>query len=88
MEVVDAERPTRSVEESVSAEGKRLTRGTYRLRKTAAGGTLVTFTLEWLRAPRGDRMVAPLTRWVTARANAKSLRRLAEELDGRSAPGP
>jgi uncharacterized protein YndB with AHSA1/START domain len=86
MEVVDAERPTRSVEESVSAKGRRLTRGTYRLAPTAAGGTRITFTLEWLRAPLGDRLVAPLTRSVTRRANAKSLRRLAAELGGPSIP--
>jgi hypothetical protein len=81
MVVVEAERPTRSVEESVSGKGRRLTRGTYRLAPTAAGGTVVTFTLEWLRAPLADRLMAPLTRRITARANAESLRRLAAELD-------
>ncbi|HYC80271.1 MAG TPA: SRPBCC family protein [Solirubrobacterales bacterium] len=80
MEVVAAEPPSRSVEESVGARGRRLTRGTYTLEPTAAGGTRISFTLAWLRAPLGERLIAPLTRAVTRRANARSLRRLADEL--------
>lgn len=80
MEVVAAEPPARSVEESVSARGRRLTRGTYALEPTAEGGTRVSFTLAWLRAPLGERIGASLTRAVTRRANARSLRRLADEL--------
>jgi len=80
MEVVAAEPPARSVEESVSAKARRLTRGTYALEPTADGGTRVSFTLAWLRAPFGERLIAPLTRAVTRRANARSLRRLADEL--------
>lgn len=80
MEVVAAEPPARSVEESVSAGGRRRTRGTYALEPTAAGGTRVSFTLAWLRAPLAERLLAPVTRAVTRRANARSLRRLADEL--------
>jgi hypothetical protein len=80
MEVVAAEPPARSVEESVGAKGRRLTRGTYLLEPTAEGGTRISFTLTWLRAPLGERLIAPLTRTVTRRANARSLRRLADEL--------
>jgi hypothetical protein len=80
MEVVAAEPPSRSVEESVSAKGRRLTRGTYALEPTADGGTRIGFTLTWLRAPLGERLLAPLTRAVTRRANARSLHRLAAEL--------
>ena len=80
MEVVAAEPPSRSVEESVSAKGRRLTRGTYALEPTADGGTRIGFTLTWLRAPLGERLLAPLIRAVTRRANARSLHRLAAEL--------
>ena len=78
--MVAAEPPSRSVEESVSAKGRRLTRGTYVLEPTADGGTRISFTLTWLRAPLGERLLAPLTRAVTRRANARSLHRLAAEL--------
>lgn len=82
MEVVGAERPNTTIEESVSAEGRRRTRGTYMLAQ-APGGTRITFHLEWLQAPLGGRVAAPLTRAIAGRSNAKSLRRLAALLNDR-----
>lgn len=80
MEVVESSPPHRTVEESVSGGGRRRTRGTYTLEPTGAGGTRIDFTLAWLEAPLLERLLAPLTRSVARRANAKSLRRLAEQL--------
>jgi uncharacterized protein YndB with AHSA1/START domain len=80
MEVVAAENPSRTVEESVSGGGRRRTVGTYTLTTTGDGGTLISFTLEWLAAPMTERLIAPITRAVTKRANDRSLRRLAEGL--------
>ena len=85
MEVVAAERPRTTVEESVGAKGRRRTRGTYILEPLPGGGTRVTFELAWLEAPRSERLLAPITRSVVRRANAKALRRLAEALA--TAPG-
>lgn len=80
-EVVESERPRLTVEEGVSAHGKRHTRGTYRLEEGADGGTEVSFELVWLKAPRTERMVPPLTRVFLRRALGKGLRRLAKQLE-------
>ena len=83
MEVVVAERPRRTTEESVSAKGRRRTRGTYTLEELPGGGTRIRFELAWLEAPLSERLAAPLTRWVVGRNNRRSLRRLAEQLGAR-----
>jgi hypothetical protein len=83
MKVVAAERPRTTVEESFGAKGKRHTRGTYLLDELADGGTRITFELAWLEAPLSERLMAPITRSVVGRANAKALRRLAEALANR-----
>jgi Polyketide cyclase / dehydrase and lipid transport len=80
MEVTDAEPPRMTTEESVSAKGRRRTRGTYVLEPLPGGGTRISFELSWLEAPLIERLGSPLTRAVVRRANAKSLQRLAEVL--------
>jgi ribosome-associated toxin RatA of RatAB toxin-antitoxin module len=80
LEVKESERPVKTVEESIGAGGERHTRGTYLLAPAAGGGTEISFTLEWLAAPRSERLGAPLVRAVTKRSNAEALRRLAEKL--------
>ncbi len=80
-EVVESERPSRTVEEGVSAHGKRHTRGTYALAESPAGGTEVRFEMEWVEAPRTERAVPALTRVFLKRALGKGLRRLAKELE-------
>jgi len=77
MEVIEAEPPRTSTEESVSAKGKRRTRGTYVLDELPGGGTRINFELAWLEAPMRERLSAPLTRAVVRRANGKALERLA-----------
>jgi Polyketide cyclase / dehydrase and lipid transport len=86
MEVIAADPPRTTVEESIGARGRRRTRGTYRLDELPAGGTNVSFELAWLQAPLVERLAAPLTRAVVRRANAKSLSRLAEALAARDGP--
>jgi hypothetical protein len=80
LEVIDAQPPRETIEESVSAGGRRRTRGTYRLDALPEGGTRITFELTWLQAPLTDRLAAPLTRAVIRRGNERSLHRLAEQL--------
>jgi hypothetical protein len=80
MEVTDAEPPRTTSEESVSANGRRRTRGTYVLDELPGGGTRISFELAWLEAPLRERLGAPLTRAVVRRANARSLQRLAAVL--------
>jgi polyketide cyclase/dehydrase/lipid transport protein len=80
LEVVEVHPPATSVEETVGAGGRRRTRGTYLLEPAPAGGTLISFRFEWLRAPLVERMAAPLTRSVLRRGNQRSLERLAQRL--------
>lgn len=80
-EVVEAEAPSRIVEEGVGAGGKRRTRGTYRLEQLADGGSKISFELEWLEASRAERLIPPLSRAFVRRVNAKAMRRLGELLD-------
>jgi len=84
MEVVAAERPQMIAEESVSAKGRRRTRGTYRLEPDASGGTIIEFELEWLEATLLDRLAGPVARSIVRNANVRALQRLRvrlEELD-------
>jgi uncharacterized protein YndB with AHSA1/START domain len=80
MEVIDADPPRTSTEETVGAGGRRRTRGTYVLEELPGGGTRINFEFVWLQAPLTERLIAPVTRAVLRRGNQKSLERLAEAL--------
>jgi Polyketide cyclase / dehydrase and lipid transport len=79
--VVEADPPRRLVEETVGGpSGKRRTRGTYRLEGLPGGGTQISFELEFVELPRGERLMGPLQRAYVRRVNRKGMKRLAEEL--------
>jgi hypothetical protein len=80
-EVVESKRPDLIVETGVGAKGKRRTRGSYYLSDRPGGGTDLAFKLEWLEAPRSERLITPLTRAFVRRSNGKSLRRLKKQLE-------
>ena len=80
LEVIEADPPSRSTEQTVSAGGRRRTRGTYILEELPAGGTRISFEFAWLRIPLLERLAAPVTRAVVRRGNERSLARLAEQL--------
>jgi Polyketide cyclase / dehydrase and lipid transport len=80
LEVIEVDPPRRSVEQAVSAGGRRRTQGTYVLEETPGGGTRISFEFAWLQAPPAERLAAPITRSVAKRGNQRSLRRLAEQL--------
>jgi hypothetical protein len=79
-EVLESVPPVRTVEETVGANGKRRTRGTYTLEELPGGATEIHFQLEYLEAPGSERLAAPLIRAYMKRANAKAMRRLGEAL--------
>src|SRR3954452_3893106 len=83
VEVVEAQRPKRIVEEGVGLKGKRRTRGTYRLEQLSNGGTEISFELAWVDAARAESLVPPLTHAFVKRPNAKAMRRLAKLLAAR-----
>ncbi|MFJ8047731.1 SRPBCC family protein [Streptomyces luteogriseus] len=78
--VVEAEAPRRIVEHNVSAAGRRLAHGTYAIEPLRTGGTHVSFTYTWLRAPLADRLLAPVVRTTMRHANRTVMQRLASEL--------
>jgi Polyketide cyclase / dehydrase and lipid transport len=80
IEVVESSSPSRNVERNVSAKGKRVGRGTYELAELPAGGTRVSFTYSWDRAPLSDRVLAPVVRAILRRGNERAMQRLAEQL--------
>ena len=79
-EIVEAEAPSRIVEDGIGLKGKRHTRGTYRLQELPDGQTKLSFELEWLKASRAERLCPPLTRAFIRRPNGKAMRRLAKQL--------
>ena len=79
-EVVEVEEGARIVEQGVGANGKRRTRGTYRLEELPEGGTEISFELEWLQASKAERLAPPLIRAFIRRTNSKAMRRLAKIL--------
>ncbi len=80
-EVIESERPERTVEQAVSANGKRRTRGTYRLAEGPNGGTEISFELAWELVPRSERLFPPLSRAFLRRALGRAMRRLAKQLE-------
>jgi hypothetical protein len=80
IEVVESESPTRNVERNISAKGKRVGRGTYELDELPDGGTRVSFTYSWDRAPLADRALAPVVRAILRRGNERAMERLAAQL--------
>ena len=81
VEIVEADSGRRLVEETLGGpSAKRRTRGTYRLEALPDGGTKITFELEFLEMPTGERLMGPLNRAYVRRINRKAMRRLKERL--------
>ncbi|MFF0033880.1 SRPBCC family protein [Streptomyces avermitilis] len=80
IEVVEADPPRRIVERNVSAAGRRLAHGTYTIEPLRTGGSHVSFTYAWARAPLADRLLALVVRAAIRRSNLTVMRRLATEL--------
>jgi Polyketide cyclase / dehydrase and lipid transport len=81
LEVIASQPPARTVERTVGAGGKRVTRGTYTLSEQPGGRTLVEFELAYEQVPASERMAAPLIRAMLRRANERAMQRLREVLE-------
>lgn len=77
--VIEADPPHKTVEQGVSAGGKRRTQGTYTLRELP-GGTEVTFEFRYLEMPLRDRVMVPFLRSWLKRGNERAMERLSEQL--------
>ncbi len=81
VEIVEADSGRRLVEETTGgSRGKRRTRGTYHLEALPDDGTRITFELEFLEMPTGERLMGPLNRAYVKRVNRRAMRRLADQL--------
>jgi hypothetical protein len=80
IEVIEAERPVKTVERNIGAGGKRVGTGTYTLAELPAGGTRVTFTYAWQQAPWNERLAEPIVRGIARRGFERSMLRLVEQL--------
>ena len=81
IEIVEADSGRRLVEETTGGpRAKRRTRGTYRLEALPDGGTRITFELEFLQMPTGERLMGPVQRSYVRRVNRKGMKRLAHQL--------
>jgi hypothetical protein len=79
VEIVEADSGRRLVESTLGgSRGKRRTRGTYLLEPLPDGGTAISFELEFLELPTGEKLMGPLNRAYVRRVNRKAMRRLAE----------
>jgi hypothetical protein len=82
VEIIEADAGRRLVERTQGGSGgKRLTRGTYLLEALPDdAGTRISFELEMVEMPRGERLMGPLNRAYVKRVNRKAMRRLKERL--------
>jgi uncharacterized protein YndB with AHSA1/START domain len=81
LEVLESQAPVRTVERTVGAGGKRVTRGTYTLTEEPDGRTRVEFELVYEQGPASERMAAPLVRSMLRRANERAMERLRDVLE-------
>jgi uncharacterized protein YndB with AHSA1/START domain len=75
--VIAVEIPTRIVEESVGAGGKRRSHGTFALEPVGADATQVSFTLTPVALPASERLVWPVLRIWLRRQTQRAMLRLA-----------
>jgi hypothetical protein len=80
LEVVGRTPPAGTVERTVGAGGRRVTRGTYHLSADGPARTGVRFELAFERVPRRERLAAPLVRAWLRRVNQRAMDRLREVL--------
>jgi hypothetical protein len=80
IEVVDAIEGESTRERNVGRRSHRVGVGTYELADLPAGGTRISFSYAWERAPVADRLLAPLVRRIMRKALQRALERLAAEL--------
>jgi len=86
LEVIESQAPLRTVERTVGAGGKRVTRGTYTLTEQPGGRTRVAFELVYEQGPASERMAGPLVHRVLQRANERAMERLRDVLEPAVAP--
>jgi polyketide cyclase/dehydrase/lipid transport protein len=88
IEVIEAVEGESTRERNVGQRSHRVGVGTYELTDLPAGGTTISFTYAWERAPLADRLLAPLVRRIMRKALRRAMERLAAELGPGGAGAP
>ncbi|HEX3361245.1 MAG TPA: SRPBCC family protein [Solirubrobacterales bacterium] len=81
IKVVASQAPEEIVEEVESAHGKRQTTETYRFTELGQGRTRIELEFAWRKVPRSERIAPFVARAFMARAQGKSLKLLAAQLE-------
>jgi Polyketide cyclase / dehydrase and lipid transport len=81
IKVAASQAPEEIVEEIESAHGKRQTTETYRFTEVGEGRTRIELEVAWLTVPKSERIAPFVSRAFMARAQGKSLKLLAAQLE-------
>jgi hypothetical protein len=81
IKVVASQAPEEIVEEIESAHGKRQTTETYRFTEVGEGRTRIELEFVWRTVPKSERIAPFVSRAFMARAQGKSLKLLAAQLE-------
>jgi hypothetical protein len=81
IKVVASQAPEKIVEEIESAHGKRQTTETYRFTEVGEGRTRIELEFLWRKVPKSERIAPFVSRAFMARAQGKSLKLLAAQLE-------
>jgi uncharacterized protein YndB with AHSA1/START domain len=81
IKVVASQTPEEIVGEIESAHGKRQTTETYRFTEVGEGRTRIELEFVWRKVPKSERIVPFVSRAFMARAQGKSLKLLAAQLE-------
>ena len=81
IKVVASQAPEKIVEEIESAHGKRQTTETYRFTEVGEGRTRIELEFVWRKVPKSERIAPFVSRAFMARAQGKSLKLLAAQLE-------
>jgi hypothetical protein len=81
IKVVASQAPEEIVEEIESANGKRQTTETYRFTEVGEGRTRIELEFVWRKVPKSERIAPFVSRAFMARAQGKSLKLLAAQLE-------
>ena len=81
IKVTASQAPERIVEEIESAHGKRQTTETYRFTEVGEGRTRIELEVAWITVPKSERIASFVSRAFMARAQGKSLKLLAAQLE-------
>ena len=84
IETTELDPPSRTVERTTGAGGKRVSYGTYRLRELDPSTTEVEFEIRFESVPLSEKLLLPMLRGYLRRGNARALARLKEQAE--SAP--